>query len=61
VREAVGINEIQNFGKFRVTGEGARDWLDRIMAGRIPGPGRLSLTPMLAPSGGSSATSRCPA
>jgi dimethylglycine dehydrogenase len=51
VREAVGINEIQNFGKFRVTGPGARDWLDRIMAGRIPGPGRLSLTPMLAPSG----------
>jgi dimethylglycine dehydrogenase len=51
VRETVGINEIQNFGKFRVTGEGARDWLDRIMAGRIPGPGRLSLTPMLAPSG----------
>jgi dimethylglycine dehydrogenase len=51
VREAVGINEIQNFGKFRVTGEGAREWLDRIMAGRIPAPGRLSLTPMLAPSG----------
>ncbi len=51
VREAVGINEIQNFGKFRVTGPGARDWLDRIMAGRIPQPGRLNLTPMLAPSG----------
>jgi dimethylglycine dehydrogenase len=51
VREAVGINEIQNFGKFRVTGPGARDWLDRIMAGRIPAPGRLSLTPMLAHSG----------
>jgi dimethylglycine dehydrogenase len=51
VREAVGINEIQNFGKFRVTGPGAREWLDRIMAGRMPGPGRLTLTPMLAPSG----------
>jgi dimethylglycine dehydrogenase len=51
VREAVGINEIQNFGKFRVTGEGARDWLDRIMAGRMPAPGRLTLTPMLTPSG----------
>jgi dimethylglycine dehydrogenase len=51
VREAVGINEIQNFGKFRVTGEGAREWLDRIMAGRMPGPGRLTLTPMLAHSG----------
>jgi len=51
VREAVGINEIHNFGKFRVAGPGARAWLDRIMAGRIPAPGRLALTPMLAPSG----------
>jgi len=51
VREGVGINEVHNFGKFRVTGPGARDWLDRIMAGRIPAPGRLALTPMLAPTG----------
>jgi len=51
VREGVGINEVQNFGKYLVTGAGARDWLDRIMAGRIPKPGRLSLTPMLSPKG----------
>ena len=51
VREAVGINEVQNFGKFRVKGPGARAWLDRIMAGAIPAPGRLSLTPMLSPKG----------
>ena len=51
VREAVGINEIHNFGKFRVAGPNARSWLDRIMAGRIPAPGRVALTPMLAPSG----------
>lgn len=51
VREAVGINEVHNFGKYRVTGPKARDWLDRIMAGRIPVPGRLALNPMLAPSG----------
>lgn len=51
VREGVGINEVQNFGKYRVTGVGARAWLDRIMAGLIPKPGRLSLTPMLAESG----------
>ncbi|GGH47586.1 FAD-dependent oxidoreductase [Frigidibacter albus] len=51
VRDAVGINEIQNFGKFRVRGAGARAWLDRIMAGRIPAPGKLSLTPMLSPQG----------
>ena len=51
VRNGVGINEVQNFGKYRVTGAGARAWLDRIMAGLIPKPGRLSLTPMLAQSG----------
>ncbi|MCC1492383.1 FAD-dependent oxidoreductase [Cognatishimia sp. F0-27] len=51
VRDGVGINEVHNFGKYRVTGPGARDWLDRIMAGRIPLPGRLALNPMLAPSG----------
>lgn len=51
VRDAVGINEIQNFGKFRVTGTGARVWLDRIMAGRIPEQGKLALTPMLSPKG----------
>ncbi|MFA5538460.1 MAG: FAD-dependent oxidoreductase [Gemmobacter sp.] len=51
VRAGVGINELQNFGKYRVTGPGARGWLDRIMAGRIPKPGRLALNPMLAESG----------
>ncbi|MGR3433348.1 MAG: GcvT family protein [Shimia sp.] len=51
VREGVGINEVQNFGKFEVTGAGPRAWLDRIVAGRIPQPGRLSLSPMLSPKG----------
>ncbi|MDM8165560.1 FAD-dependent oxidoreductase [Roseovarius sp.] len=51
VREAVGINEVHNFGKYLVTGPAARDWLDRIMAGRIPKQGRVSLTPMLSPKG----------
>ena len=51
VREQVGINEVQNFGKFSVAGSGARAWLDRIMAGRIPDAGRVSLTPMLSPKG----------
>ena len=51
VREAVGINEVHNFGKYRVTGRRARAWLDEVMAGRIPQPGRISLTPMLSPKG----------
>jgi dimethylglycine dehydrogenase len=51
VRSGVGINEVHNFGKYLVKGAGARAWLDRIMAGRVPQPGRLSLTPMLSPKG----------
>jgi len=51
VRENVGINEVHNFGKYLVKGAGARAWLDRIMAGRVPQVGRLSLTPMLSPKG----------
>ncbi|KHA52208.1 GcvT family protein [Sulfitobacter geojensis] len=51
VRNGVGINEVQNFGKFLVKGPNARSWLDRIMAGRVPAKGRLSLTPMLSEMG----------
>ena len=51
VRNGVGINEVHNFSKFLVQGPRARDWLNRIMAGRIPSPGRISLTPMLSPRG----------
>ncbi|MFT4999763.1 MAG: dimethylglycine dehydrogenase [Paracoccaceae bacterium] len=51
VRNAVGINEVHNFSKYRVTGADARSWLDKIMAGRVPKQGRMSLTPMLSPKG----------
>jgi len=51
VRTAVGINEIHNFGKYQVTGAGAASWLGRLMAGRVPAPGRMTLTPMLSPGG----------
>ncbi|MDJ0776633.1 MAG: FAD-dependent oxidoreductase [Gammaproteobacteria bacterium] len=51
VREAVGINEVHNFGKYEVGGRAARAYLDRIMAGRIPAVGRLALNPMLSPGG----------
>ncbi len=51
VRNGVGINEVHNFGKYHITGTGARAWLDKVMAGRVPQPGRLSLSPMLSPKG----------
>ena len=51
VREAVGINEIHNFGKYLVQGPQALAWLSRLMANRIPAEGRIALTPMLSPAG----------
>ncbi len=51
VRNAVGINEIHNFGKYEVTGPGAEDWLNYLLANKMPQPGRMALSPLLAPSG----------
>lgn len=51
VRQHVGMLEISNFAKYRITGPDARVWLDRIMANRAPQPGRMTLTPMLNPEG----------
>ena len=51
VREGVGCIETANFAKHEFRGPGARAFLDRVLAGRIPKPGRLALTPMLTPKG----------
>lgn len=51
IREAAGLMEFSAMAKFEVTGAGARAWLDRLMAGRLPKPGRMALSPMLNESG----------
>jgi len=51
VRTAVGLNEIHNFSKFEITGDGASAWIDSVMAGRMPKLGKLTLSPMLSPNG----------
>ncbi len=51
VREAAGLLDISGFSRFEVTGPAAESWLDHVMAGRLPGPGRARLAPMLAPNG----------
>jgi dimethylglycine dehydrogenase len=51
VRQAVGMIEIANFGKHLVEGPGARAFLDHLLAGRLPAPGRTALSPMLTPRG----------
>jgi len=47
VRDAVGLLEISNYGKFEVSGPAAEQWLSHVMANRVPAAGRIALTPML--------------
>lgn len=51
VREAVGIMESTSFAKYAIRGIGAADWLDQMLACRLPGPGRMRLAPMLKSDG----------
>jgi dimethylglycine dehydrogenase len=51
VREAVGVTEIANFAKHSIRGADARKFLDYVMAGRVPQPGRINLSPMLTHKG----------
>ena len=51
VRNAVGLMEISGFGKYEIVGPGAELWLNRLLAGRVPVPGRMALAPMLNEQG----------
>jgi dimethylglycine dehydrogenase len=51
VRADVGLYETTNYGKYEVTGRGARAWLDHVFACKLPKPGRLALAPMLNSAG----------
>ena len=51
VRESVGLIEISNFAKYRVTGPGAAAWLSGLLTNRLPAVGRIALTAMLNPAG----------
>ena len=51
VREGVGLLDISGFSRFEVTGPYAEAWLDKIMASKLPKPGKAALAPMLSPEG----------
>ena len=51
VQNNVGGIEIANFAKHEFKGEGVRAYLDNLLAGYVPKPGRLTLTPMLTEAG----------
>jgi dimethylglycine dehydrogenase len=50
-REAVGLLDISAFARYEVTGPKAEAWLDRMMASKLPKPGRAKLAPMLGHDG----------
>ncbi len=51
VREGVGLIDITAFSRYEVRGPAARAWLDRLLACRLPPPGRACLAPMLGADG----------
>ncbi|NDD32870.1 MAG: FAD-dependent oxidoreductase, partial [Rhodobacteraceae bacterium] len=51
VRSGVGGIEVANFAKHVIQGAGAREWLNKTMAGFIPKSGRIALTPMITEKG----------
>ncbi|MGI8527672.1 MAG: glycine cleavage T C-terminal barrel domain-containing protein, partial [Pseudolabrys sp.] len=50
-RTNAGLMEISTYAKYQVTGASAENFLSRILAGRIPKPGRIALNPMLNDAG----------
>ncbi|MBE1283832.1 MAG: FAD-dependent oxidoreductase [Rhodobacteraceae bacterium] len=51
VREQVGMVDTSGFSRFEVSGPNAENWLNRIMASKLPAPGRAKLAPMLGENG----------
>ena len=51
VRSKVGVSEIANFSKHEFKGTNARNFLNFLLAGTIPKPGRIALNPMLTEKG----------
>ncbi|MGA1027141.1 MAG: GcvT family protein [Lutimaribacter sp.] len=51
VRNDVGLLDISGFYRFEVTGPDAESGLNRVMASKLPAPGRAKLAPMLSETG----------
>ncbi|MEM8650370.1 MAG: FAD-dependent oxidoreductase [Pseudomonadota bacterium] len=53
LRESVGIIDISNFANYVIKGPGAWEWLDKLMANKVPTEiGRSCLSPMISVRGG---------
>ena len=43
VRDAAGILDLPGFSRYRIKGQGARDWLSSLITGKLPAHGRIGL------------------
>jgi dimethylglycine dehydrogenase len=50
-RGAAGLLDAGVYARYEVSGAGAEDWLDGLVASRIPEVGRIRLAPLLNPAG----------
>ena len=50
-RAAAGMFESAVYARYQVSGPGAAEWLDRLLASRLPRVGRVRLATMLSPTG----------
>ncbi len=51
VRNGVGMMEISGFATYRVTGADSHQWLDTMLACKLPLPNRIAIAPMLKHDG----------
>lgn len=49
--EAAGLLDISGFARYRITGKDVAAWLDKIVASKLPAPGRVRLAVMLGHEG----------
>ncbi|HYM42012.1 MAG TPA: FAD-dependent oxidoreductase [Steroidobacteraceae bacterium] len=52
VAGGVALMDLPGFARFELAGRGAADWLDHLIAGPVPSPGRLALSYGCSPRGG---------
>ena len=50
-RSAAGLLDTGVYGRYEVSGPGAEQWLDHLLASKLPALGRVRLAPMLNPNG----------
>ena len=51
VEAACGLLDITGFSRYEIAGAGAKDFLDNLLASKLPEPGQIRLAPVLAEDG----------